>query len=208
MTTHKSTVFLIDDDVAVQHGVTALLTAADHSVAVFNSAEDFLSKLTTLDTVNTAMLLDVCMPGIQGLELQEQLYNDGVEIPVIVMTGHGDVPMAVRAMQNGAVDFLEKPFTVEEVVTALDRAFGLSRPIVKLTRSASPELTENYESLSPRENEVLRGIVDGGTSKEIARTLDVSPRTIEVHRHNVMSKMNAKSIAELVRMAVALGVGD
>ena len=203
---NKGGVFLIDDDAAVRRGVAALLTAADYTVSIFKSGEEFLSEIDSLDIVDAALLVDVCMPGIQGLELQEQLNRDGVDLPVIVMTAHGDIPMAVRAMRNGAVDFLEKPFTVEEVTTALVRALTISRPFVKAAHMASPELSENYNSLTPRESEVLRDVVGGSTNKEIARSLNVSPRTVEVHRQNMMAKMNAKSFAELVRMAVALDI--
>ncbi len=204
--TPKGVVFLVDDDVAVQRGVAALLTAADYAVTTFNSAEDFLSNLETLDITEAAAIVDVCMPGIHGLELQEKLTSQGVNLPVIVMTAHGDVPMAVRAMRNGAVDFLEKPFTVEEVVTALDRALALSSATPKAAVTASPALNESFQSLTPREREVLQEIVAGSTNKEIARTLDLSPRTVEVYRHNIMLKMNAKSLAELVRMAVVLDI--
>lgn len=198
--------FLVDDDVAVQRGVAALLTAADYAVTIFDSGDDFLSKLDNLDIKGAAALVDVCMPGIQGLEVQERLHAQGVELPVIVMTAHGDVPMAVRAMQNGAVDFLEKPFTVEEITNALERAHAMLRPIPKLMSSATPALRDMFQTLTPREHDVFREIVDGSTNKEIARILDLSPRTIEVHRHNIMLKMEAKSLAELVRMAVALDI--
>lgn len=201
-------VFLVDDDAAVQRGVAALLNAADYDTAVFKSAEEFLAKLPSLDLANAAMLVDVCMPGIQGLELQERLNNDGVNLPVIVMTAHGDIPMAVRAMRNGAIDFLQKPFTVDEVTAALERAMSASRPIPKLTQRVPSELLKSYQSLTPRENEILQEIVNGSTNKEIARVLSISPRTVEVHRQNIMTKMNAASLAELVRMAVALGVGE
>ena len=201
-------VFLVDDDAAVQRGVAALLNAADYETAVFNSAEEFLAKLPELDLNNAVMLVDVCMPGIQGLELQERLNNDGVSLPVIVMTAHGDIPMAVRAMRNGAIDFLQKPFTVDEVTAALKRAMTTSHPIQKLTQDTPPKLLKDYESLTPRESEILQEIVNGSTNKEIARVLSISPRTVEVHRQKIMAKMNAASLAELVRMAVALGIGE
>ncbi len=196
----------MDDDVAVQRGIEALLTAADYTVTVFNSGDDFLSRLDSLDLDGAAALVDVCMPGIQGLELQERLSAQGVDLPIIVMTAHGDVQMAVRAMQNGAVDFLEKPFTSDEVANALDRAHAMSRPIPKLANSAPPAMREMFQSLTPRERDVLQEIVSGSTNKEIARGLNLSPRTVEVHRHNIMRKMEAKSLAELVRMAVALDI--
>lgn len=201
-------VFLVDDDTAVQRGVAALLNAADYETAVFKSAEEFLAQLPSLDLTNAAMLLDVCMPGIQGLELQERLNNDGVRLPVIVMTAHGDIPMAVRAMRNGAIDFLQKPFTVDEVTAALKRAMSAPRPIQKLTQNVSSKLLKDYQSLTPREGEVLKEIVNGSTNKEIARVLSISPRTVEVHRQKIMTKMNAASLAELVRMAVAIGIGE
>jgi len=204
----KGSVFLVDDDLAVQRGIATLLAAADYQVVVFSSGEDFLSKLEMLDVDGAAMIVDVCMPGIQGLELQEQLSNDGVQLPVIVMTAHGDIPMAVRAMRNGAVDFLEKPFTAGEVTLALERAFSLARPLASLSQASSPEHNKRCKSLTPRERQVLNEIVAGNTNKEIARSLGVSPRTIEVHRHNVMQKMNAGSFAELIRMAVALNISD
>jgi two-component system, LuxR family, response regulator FixJ len=206
--TIKGAVYLVDDDAAVRRGVAALLVAADYAVNVFSSAESFLSELGALDINDAALLVDVCMPGIQGLELQEHLNGVGVDLPVIVMTAHGDIPMAVRAMQNGAVDFLEKPFTADEITTSLERAFLISRPIAKLAQCSSPELRANFESLSPREREVLHEVVGGNTNKEIARALGLSPRTIEVHRQNIMSKMHAKSFAELIRMAVTLDIVD
>lgn len=205
---HKGAVFLIDDDVAVRRGVAALLTAADYAVSAFESGEDFLAKFPALDTANVVVLVDVCMPGIQGLELQERLHQDGVSLPIIVMTAHGDVSMAVRAMRNGAVDFLEKPFTSDEVTTALDRALAAARFAPKTAQAAAAELLAHYEALTPREKEVLGEIVAGATNKEIARVLGVSPRTVEVHRQKLMQKMHAHSIAELVRMSVALNICD
>ena len=205
----RGAVFLVDDDVSVQRGVAALLRAADYKTTVFKSGDEFLAKLPELDRQNAVVLVDVCMPGIQGLELQERLNADGVRLPVIVMTAHGDIPMAVRAMRNGAVDFLQKPFTVDEVTGALDRALSMQTPPFKqVESSANGDLHARYESLTPRENEVFRQIVQGDTNKEIARLFDISPRTIEVHRQRIMTKMKADSLADLVRMAVALGVGD
>ena len=203
----KGAVFLIDDDVAVQRGVAALLKAADYETTVFNSGDAFLNRLHEIDRDNAVILVDVCMPGIQGLELQERLNDDNVDLPVIVMTAHGDIPMAVRAMRNGAVDFLQKPFTVDEVTSALDRALAMVKP--HKPTIAPNGLLDCYQALTPRETEVFQEIAGGGTNKEIARALSISPRTVEVHRKKVMTKMNADSLAELVRMAVVLGVdGD
>ncbi|MBT8472285.1 MAG: response regulator transcription factor [Marinicaulis sp.] len=206
--TNDRAVFLVDDDVAVRRGVAALLSAAEYETTTFKSGEEFLSALPDLELANAVMLVDVCMPGIQGLELQEQLNKDGVDLPVIVMTAHGDIPMAVRAMQNGAIDFLQKPFTVDEVTTALERALSVSPRRQSPLKDASPELRSHHQSLTPRENDVFREIVGGNTNKEIARILAISPRTVEVHRQKIMSKMEAENLAELVRMAVTLNIGE
>jgi two-component system, LuxR family, response regulator FixJ len=203
---HKGVVYLVDDDNAVRRGISALLVAADYKAIIFASGEEFLGKLPELDLGDAILLVDICMPGIQGLELQERLLEDGVDLPIIVMTAHGDIPMAVRAMRNGAIDFLQKPFTTEEIITALDRAYAMPIPTPKLNLTPSPELYESYKRLTPREDEVLREMVSGSTNKEIARILAISPRTIEVHRHNIMTKMKAATFAELVRMTVNLGI--
>lgn len=200
----KGSVFLVDDDPAVQRGVAALLSAADYGVSVFTSGDQFLENLPSIDHHGAVLLIDVCMPGIQGLDVQMRLRDDKVALPVIVMTAHGDVPMAVRAMQNGAVDFLEKPFTVDEVTSALDRAFAAA--LSAKAPQSDPALSARYENLTPRECEVMHEIVRGGANKEIARVLNVSPRTVEAHRHNVMAKMEAHGVADLVRMAVSLDI--
>lgn len=205
---YKGAVFLVDDDVAVQRGVAALLAAADYAAMAFSSAEEFLSRLPALDLSNAALLVDVCMPGIQGLELQARLNRDRVALPVIVMTAHGDVAMAVRAMRNGATDFLQKPFTIDEIVSALDRALASRSLAAPATGAPGAEIATLHQSLTPREREILGKIVVGGTSKEIARDLSISPRTVEVHRQNIMTKMHAENLAALVRMAVRLGVGE
>ncbi|MFC2953654.1 response regulator transcription factor [Marinicaulis aureus] len=202
----KGKVFLVDDDLAVQRGVSALLKAADYDVTVFPSGDAFLEAISGLDLGGAVLLVDVRMPGIQGLELQEKLRADSVSLPVVVMTAHGDIAMAVRAMQNGAVSFLEKPFTADEVTAALDRALDPALAGHGAAGSAPAALTARMETLTPREREVMVEIVKGGANKEIARTLDVSPRTVEVHRQKVMTKMEAGSVAELVRMGLALGL--
>ncbi len=204
--TLKGDVFLVDDDMAVRRGVAALLSAAEYNVFRFKSAEEFLEDLNNLATNNAVLLVDVCMPGIQGLELQEKLSHNGVNLPVVVMTAHGDISMAVRAMKNGAIDFLEKPFTAEEVISALDRALSLPHQPALPDFSATQETRENFNKLTAREKDILLGIVDGDTNKEIARKLEISPRTVEAHRQKVMLKMNADSFAELIRMAVSLNL--
>ncbi|MEZ5891717.1 MAG: response regulator [Parvularculaceae bacterium] len=201
--THKGKVYLVDDDPAVRRGVGALLRAADYDVAAFTSGEEFLAALAGLDLRRAVLLADVRMPGIQGLELQERLREERVALPVVIMTAHGDVPMAVRAMQNGAASFLEKPFNASEAIAALDRALNAQ---AAPAFAADPEWRDRYETLTKREREVMIEIVKGAANKEIARTFDLSPRTVEVHRQKVMSKMAAGNVAELVRMGVALGL--
>ncbi|MEM9618926.1 MAG: response regulator [Pseudomonadota bacterium] len=204
--TLKGDVFLVDDDMAVRRGVAALLSAAEYNVFRFKSAEEFLEDLNNLEIDNAVLLVDVCMPGIQGLELQEKLSHNGVTLPVVVMTAHGDIPMAVRAMRNGAIDFLEKPFTVEEVTSALDRALSFTPQPLHSDTVATQETQENFNKLTAREKDILLGIVDGDTNKEIARKFEISPRTVETHRQKVMLKMNADNFAELIRMAVSLNL--
>lgn len=216
--TAKKTVFLVDDDIAVRRGIAALLLAAGYDTKMFKSGEAFLAALPDLDLdapvmladvmLGPVMLVDVCMPGIQGLELPERLNKEGIDLPTIVMTAHGDIPMAVRAMQNGAIDFLQKPFTVDELTAALERAFSFSPCTPVPSQDASPELQRHHQSLTPRENDVFRAIVGGHTNKEIGRILSISPRTVEVHRRKIMAKMRAQNLAELVRMAVALNISD
>ncbi|WP_411816075.1 response regulator transcription factor [Hyphococcus sp. DH-69] len=199
-------IFLVDDDAAVRRGVSALLTAADYSVTCFNSAETFLDELQNCDLSNAALLVDVCMPGMQGIELLSHLKSEGTELPVVVMTAHGDIPLAVRAMQSGAAYFLEKPFTAEEVTAALTRATKEIGSASNHDLSALPEVKARFDALTPREKEVIQELVEGATSKEIARRFDISPRTVEAHRKNLIAKMQAGSFAELIRMAVALGL--
>lgn len=201
---NNGVVLLVDDDLAVRRGIGALLVAANYAVLAFQSGDDFLRRRDAMELSKAAMLLDVYMPGIHGLDLQKRLKEEGVDLPVIVMTAHGDVPMAVRAMRNGAVDFLEKPFTADEMIGALERAFSQIRSPRGRLKEPPTEVRKNHDSLSAREREVLAGIIEGATNKVLARELNISPRTVEVHRRNIMAKMNADSFAELVRMAVLI----
>lgn len=192
-------VHLIDDDEAVRQALAFLLATAGHAVRVYDSAEAFLGSGGP--TQPGCIVSDVRMPGIDGLALQRHLKEMGVGLPVIIMTGHADVPLAVEAMKAGAVDFIEKPFDDEVLLGAIRLA--LSRQDETSRRSAELSHTRaKIDALSERERQVLEGLVAGHPNKTIAYDLDLSPRTVEVHRANLMIKMGASSLSDLVRMAL------
>jgi two-component system, LuxR family, response regulator FixJ len=191
-------VFIVDDDEAVRDSLGLLLEAAGHSVQAFEAAQDALEACRA--RVPACIVTDVRMPEMDGLEFQEQLTAAGIQVPVIVMTGHADVPLAVRAMKAGAVDFIEKPFGDDVILTSIKGA------LKRKPRVTDPGLVERLESLTPREREVLELLVVGHPNKVIAHRLDISPRTVEIHRAHVMEKMKAKSLPELVRTAMQAGV--
>lgn len=194
-------VHVIDDDAAMRDSLAFLLTAAGLAVRSFESAQAFLQELASVET--GCVITDVRMPGIDGLELLRLLQEMGKGLPVIVMTGHGDVPLAVKAMRLGATDFVEKPFEDEVMIDSVRSALA-SVPIQP--SGISDEMSLRIASLSRRERQVLAGLVDGQTNKEIARQFDLSPRTVEVYRAKLMTKMQANNISELVRFAMRAGV--
>lgn len=192
-------VHLIDDDEDIRRALAFLLGTAGLAVRVHESALKFLEKLDTLQP--GCIVSDVRMPGMDGLELQQKLKAMGVEMPIIIMTGHADVPLAVQAMKAGAVDFIEKPFDDEILLSAIRIAFD----VYDKSGQSSTEIAQiqaRLDTLSAREREVLVGLLAGHANKTIAYDLELSPRTVEVHRANVMSKMKARSLSELVRMAL------
>jgi two-component system response regulator FixJ len=195
------TVFVVDDDDAVRNSLRLLLKSAGFSTEVAASAQEFLS---TYDAAQPGcLLLDVHMPGMTGLEMQHQLNVRGAAIPVIFITGHGDIPMAVEAMQHGAFDFLQKPFRDQELLDRVQRA--LTRDTEYRARLRQTEkIRDRLASLSPREREVLDLVTQGKANKMVAGDLGVSQRTVEIHRAHVMQKMEAGSLAELVRMMMAV----
>ena len=195
------TVFVVDDDDAVRNSLKLLLKSAGLHAEVFGSAPEFLSKYE--DAQPGCLVLDVRMPGMSGLELQEELNRRGAMLPVIFITGHGDVPMAVEALQHGAFDFLQKPFRDQELLDRVQRA--LARDAENRTRLRHTDrIRERLASLSPREREVLELVTQGKANKMVAGDLGVSQRTVEIHRAHVMQKMEAGSLAELVRMMMAV----
>ena len=194
---------VIDDDPAMRDSLDFLLGSAGFCVELFDSAEAFL--VASLPPSGGCVLTDIRMGGLDGLELLARLRETRRDIPVIVMTGHGDVPLAVKAMKLGAVDFVEKPFDADALVAAVQAALASgSGPAAAPT--PSPEFSSRLASLSHREQQVLQGLIDGRTNKEIARSFDLSPRTVEVYRAKLMTKMQAGNISELVRFAIKAGL--
>ena len=206
MTRHDGddqTVFVLDDDEAVRDSLGALLESAGFVVETFGSGADFLDRLAPEG--GGCLVLDVRMPGLSGLEVQEELAKKGIAIPVIIITGHGDVPIAVKALKSGAVDFIEKPFADDIILESVRHALEQDQQI-KQDLSAAMEIKARFERLTPRERDVLGQLVIGNPNKIIAHELGISPRTVEIHRARVLEKMSARSLSHLVRLAIAAGV--
>jgi two-component system response regulator FixJ len=201
----QATVFVVDDDQAMRSSLQWLIESVGLSVESFASADEFLRSYYPGRA--GCLLLDVRMPGMSGLELQDYLNQHQIEIPVIIITGHGDVHMAVRAMKSGAVDFIEKPFNDEMLLDAIRNALTLDDRR-REQRSAKAAIAERLEQLTPREYEVMEMVTSGKSNKEIANVLGVSAKTVEAHRARVMEKMQAGSLAELVRMAISATESD
>jgi two-component system response regulator FixJ len=197
-------VYVVDDDEAVRDSLLVLLESRGYTVATFAAAGEFLGFAATLRL--GVLIADIRMPEMDGLELQQRLNERSLQFPLVVITGHGDVSLAVRAMKAGAVDFIEKPFTVEVILDSV--AVGLDRLLIAgpqaddLAATAAARLAE----LSPREREVLEGLLSGLPNKSIAYDLGISPRTVEIHRARVMEKMHARSLSELIRFSLATGM--
>jgi len=195
----NAVIYLIDDDEDVCRAVSFLLSTAGFAVRVYESGVTFLEKLDGLRP--GCIVSDVRMPGMDGVELLRQIRQKDVTMPMIVMTGHGDVTLAVAAMKAGAVDFIEKPFSDEVLLLALRAAFSHLKSADETSQEVA-RIKARAESLSPRERQVLDGLLKGYPNKTIAYDLSLSPRTVEVHRSAVMAKMGAKSLSHLVRMAM------
>ena len=203
--TASTAIHVIDDDEAVRHSLAFLLGTTGFPVRAYASGEEFLCKASDLRA--GCVLTDVRMPGMDGLALQRRLADIGVRLPVIVMTGHGDIPIAVQALKAGAVDFIEKPFDEDVLLAAVRNALAASRRDLERKAEAG-RIAARLERLTPRELQVFHRLVAGQQNKAIAHDLGASPRTVEVHRGRIMEKMAARNLSELVRMALVAGVAE
>ncbi len=203
----KPTVYVVDDDAAVREALSALLSVKGYAVATFESAEAFLSGMPAAAAdlkAAACLLVDLRMPGMSGLDLHRELNRRGIRLPVVVISGHGDIPMAVAALKAGVVDFLEKPFDTDVLLASIDEA---------LQRASAPaasdlaDLKDRVARLTPREREVMALVAAGHSNKVVAHRLDIAVRTVEIHRARVMEKTGARNLSELVRMAIRLEGG-
>lgn len=198
-------VHIVDDDEAVRQSLAFLLSTAGIPVRVYESATSFVEALPSVQP--GCLITDVRMPDMTGIELLRRIKSKSIGLPVIVITGHGDIPLAVEAMKAGAIDFIEKPFAEEAILKAVRAAEERSRSKGEQSEGDA-EITARLASLSERERQVLEGLIVGNANKIIAHELGISPRTVEVYRANVMTKMQAKSLSELIRMTLSLRALD
>ena len=199
----KSLVLVIDDDPSVRNGLTLLFRSVGFETRAFGSTQEFLQS--TLPDVPSCLVLDVRLPGQSGLEFQAELLKANTHIPIIFMTGHGDIPMTVRAMKGGAVDFLAKPFRDQDMLDAVATAIERDRKR-RASEKVLSDLRALFGTLSPRECEVMALVSSGLMNKQIAAELNLAEITVKIHRGRIMKKMHARSVADLVKMAEALGV--
>lgn len=195
----EQTVYIVDDEELVSKSMCKLVESVGYPARAFTSAEEFLAELDSIKS--GCILVDVCMPGLSGLELQHILNERHIKLPVFVISGHADVPMAVRALKAGAVDFIEKPYKSEELLVKIRECFES-----QLSRQKNSDINEQaatrMASLTRREKDVMRALVDGKRNKDIANDLGLSSRTIEAHRANIMEKLNANTLSDVVRQAL------
>jgi FixJ family two-component response regulator len=203
MTETDAMVFVVDDDAPMRESLKNLIRSVGLRAELFASAQEFLRSKRP--DVPSCLVLDVRLPGLSGLDLQRRTSQAGLEIPIIFITGHGDIPMTVRAMKAGAVEFLTKPFRDQDLLDAIQQALERDRK-ARDQRADIEELRSRFASLTPREREVMVRVVAGLLNKQIGAELGSSETTVKIHRHQVMEKMGAGSLAELVRMADRLGI--
>jgi len=203
MRQRDAVIAIVDDDPSVREGLESLIRSAGWRVQTFSSAQEFLARPHT--EAPNCLVLDLQLPGLSGLDLQKRIADVGLEIPIVFLTGHGNIPASVRAMKAGAVEFLTKPFDDEELLHAIQEAIERDRRNRQL-HTEMHELQVRYESLTVREQEVMQQVVSGLLNKQVAAELKISEFTVKVHRGQVMRKMRADSLADLVRMADKLGI--
>ena len=197
------TVFIVDDDAAVRDALEMLVKSVGLSVKIFEHGQAFLDQYEPADT--GCLVLDIRMPVMGGLELQQELRNRNSSLPIIFITGHGDIPMAVKAVKEGAVDFISKPFRDQELLDCIQRAIR-ELDMIQDRNLARSTISTNLAKLSPREKEVMDMVIEGKANKVIAMDLNLSERTVEVHRSHVMEKMQTRSLAQLVQMVTLLHI--
>lgn len=201
---NPSSIFIVDDDSSVRSSLNMLLESAGYHVACFSSATEFLES-GIIHSKDSCIVLDVKMSGLDGLDLQKELTSINCITPIIFITGHGDIPMSVQAMKDGAVNFLSKPFDDDQLLDSINEALSLARESHEKL-SKIDQIKQLFEKLTPREHEVLRHLIAGLLNKQIAYELNISERTIKAHRKQILDKMGIKSMAELVRLTEKIGI--
>lgn len=199
---NETVIYIVDDDSAVRDAISKLVNSVGMSAQCFSSAEEFLEGYS--EDAPGCLVLDVRMNGMGGLELQQELLNKGSMIPIVIITGHGDIPMAVDALKNGAVNFIEKPFRNQSLLDAIRAAIQKDKKI-RILDESNRNLVEKYSTLTEREREISKFITQGLSSKLIAKELNLSPRTVESHRANIMKKMESNNSLELFRQLMLIG---
>jgi len=203
MSDYKSLIYIVDDDASICRALSLLLKSFDYSVEIFTRAEDFLSFKHP--KIRSCLVLDISLPGINGLALQETMTSRGLSIPIVFITGHGDVPKSVRAIKAGAIDFLLKPFNNKTLLNAVSQALAKSKTQNKNEANLA-SIEKRIKTLSPRELEVFRYVAEGMMNKQIATKRGITLQTIKVHRGRVMQKMQAKTVTELIHLAQKAGI--
>jgi FixJ family two-component response regulator len=204
MNNRNSIVFLVDDDPSIRKGLGRLLKSAGHTIETFGSAQEFLEADPRCEGP-ACLVLDIKMPGLTGLDLHQEMLKREYAMPIVFITGHGNIPMSVKAMKEGAVDFLTKPFDEDELLNAVQEALGKDAGNRKAFNERQ-SLHQRIEALTPREYEVLTYVITGMMNKQIAYALEISEKTVKVHRGRIMEKLGIDSVAELVRLADKAGI--
>ena len=204
MSENSFSVFIVDDDQSIRSSLTMLLESAGYHVECFSSAIEFLES-GIIHSKDSCIVLDVKMSGITGLDLQKELTSINCITPIIFITGHGDIPMSVQAMKDGAVNFLPKPFDDDQLLESISEALSMARETHE-KKTRIEQIKQKIEKLTPRENEVLKHLITGLLNKQVAYELNISERTVKAHRKQILDKMGIKSMAELVRLTEKIGI--